>query len=63
METAKMIRHFELLPGKSKVLVYELIMQLLPEETITQDDLNAHLEAISEFKQGLTTDINDINWD
>ena len=59
----RVLEIFDLLAEREQNLIYELMLRLVPDDIMTQDDLKAHLAAVEEFRQGETTDFDDINWD
>jgi len=60
---AKTMEAFGLLSKNKQHLIYELIVNLIPDDIATPEDLIAHNEAIQEFLRGETTDFDDIDWE
>ena len=63
LATARMSEIFEVLPEKEKSMVYEFMMKIMPDDFVTQDDLDAHAAAMEEYHRGETIGHNDIDWD
>ena len=59
----RMSEIFDVLPEKEKVLVYDFMLKLMPDDFVTQDDLDAHAAAMEEYSRGETVRHEDIDWD
>jgi hypothetical protein len=59
---AKAFEVFDLLPSQRQNIVYELIINLLPEDVATPELIANHNIAMGEYIRGETVDHDDINW-
>lgn len=53
---------FAFLPKQKQKLIYELIINLLPEDVATPDDLSAIAQAKTEYANGEAVKLEDIDW-
>jgi len=60
---AKAFEVFELLPEQKQNLVYELMINLIPDDVATPDMIANHHVAMKEYLRGETVDHEDIDWD
>ena len=58
----KAFEGFDLLPENKQSLVYQLILNLIPEDIATPALIARHEIAMGEFLRGETVDHEDIDW-
>jgi hypothetical protein len=54
---------FDMLTDKQQSLIYDLIMDLAPDDIASADDILTHEEAVKAYQKGDLVSHNDVKWD
>ncbi|MCL2359938.1 MAG: phosphoribosylaminoimidazolesuccinocarboxamide synthase [Candidatus Bathyarchaeota archaeon] len=59
---AKVFEIFDLLPKRKQDLIYELMINLIPDDIATPELIEDHEIAMAEYLRGETVDHEDVDW-